>query len=281
MKLSRATSIVVLALSAGCAPSLSTMQPAHVAPKGHMQVTTAFEVGIPTGTIGRIIDSGRTLSDIAQANGSVTPDQERQLFDSGVTVAVSPPAVGYHFAAYYVPLDRLEVGLRYAGGGFRAGARYQFLRHETDPLDLTLGAGIARSTYEIPLASYIPILEIEDFTRYTIDVPLQIGTSRSYYRVWGGPKFLYSHYSTAIRLSLPSSPDLATFEGSTIYYGGQVGFAVGYKYVFVAFELTLAGLSGTAEVQTAPDPRNGEMLARNVDINGFIIYPAFGLIGEF
>jgi len=257
------------------------MQPAHVAPKGHMQVTTAFEVGIPTGTIGRIIDSGRTLSDIAQANGSVTPDQERQLFDSGVTVAVSPPAVGYHFAAYYVPLDRLEVGLRYAGGGFRAGARYQFLRHETDPLDLTLGAGIARSTYEIPLASYIPILEIEDFTRYTIDVPLQIGTSRSYYRVWGGPKFLYSHYSTAIRLSLPSSPDLATFEGSTIYYGGQVGFAVGYKYVFVAFELTLAGLSGTAEVQTAPDPRNGEMLARNVDINGFIIYPAFGLIGEF
>ena len=155
------------------------------------------------------------------------------------------------------------------------------MKHETDPLDMTVGAGVSRSAYEIPFASYIPVLEVEDFTRWMVDVLLQIGTSRSYYRVWGGPKFLYSHYSTAIRLSLPSSPDLATFEGSTIYYGGQVGFAVGYKYVFVAFELTLAGLSGTAEVQTAPDPRNGEMLARNVDINGFIIYPAFGLIGEF
>ncbi len=257
------------------------MQPAHVAPKGHMQVTTAVEVGIPTGTIGSIIDTGKTISDIAQRDGMITPEQERQLFDSGVTVAVSPPAFGYHFAAYYVPLDRLEVGLRYAGAGFRAGARYQILRHETDPFDMTIGAGAARSAYEIPLSSYIPILEIEDFTRYTIDVPLQIGTSRTYYRVWGGPKFLYSHYSTALKVDLPSTPDLATFEGSTKYLGGQVGFAVGYKYVFVAFELTLARLWGTAEVQTAPDPRNGEMLARNVDISGFIIYPAFGLIGEF
>ncbi len=281
VNLSRPTWIVVLALAGGCAPSLATMQPAHVAPKGHMQVTTAFEVGIPTGTIGSIIDTGKTISDIAQRDGMITPEQERQLFDAGVTVAVSPPAFGYHFAAYYVPIDRLEVGLRYAGAGFRAGARYQLLRHETDPFDLTLGAGVARSAYEIPLSSYIPILEIEDFTRYTIDVPLQIGTSRTYYRVWGGPKVLYSHYSTALRLDLPSTPDLATFEGHTWYYGGQVGFAVGYKYVFVAFELTLARLSGRADVQTAPDPRNNEPLVRNVDINGFIIYPAFGLIGEF
>ena len=119
MNLSRPTWIVVLALAGGCAPSLATMQPAHVAPKGHMQVTTAFEVGIPTGTIGSIIDTGKTISDIAQRDGMITPEQERQLFDSGVTVAVSPPAFGYHFAAYYVPIDRLEVGLRYAGAGFR------------------------------------------------------------------------------------------------------------------------------------------------------------------
>jgi len=114
-------------------------------------------------------------------------------------------------------------------------------------------------------------------------VPLQIGTSRSYYRVWGGPKFLYSHFNTAIKLDIPGvdTPDIASFEGSSIYYGGQVGFAIGYKYVFVAFELTLAGLSGHANVQTAPDPRNGEALARDLNFSGFIIYPAFGFIGEF
>src|SRR4029078_11473592 len=122
VNLLRPTWIVVLALAAGCAPSLATMQPAHVAPKGHMQVTTAVEVGIPTGTIGRIIDTGRTLSDIAQRDGMVTAEQERQLFDWGVNVAGRPTAFGYHFAAYYVPLDRLQIGLRYAGAGFRAGA---------------------------------------------------------------------------------------------------------------------------------------------------------------
>jgi hypothetical protein len=259
------------------------MQPAHVAPKGHMQATTGFEVGIPTGTIVSLIDTGKTLSDVARQNMGLTPDQERQLFDAGVTTVVSPPAVGYHFAAYYTPFDRVELGIRYAGAGWRVGARYQLLRHETDPLDMTIGAGIARSAYEIPLASYIPVLEVDDFTRYTVDVPLQIGTSRSYYRVWGGPKFLYSHFSTAMRLSIPGvdTPDLASFEGHTLYYGGQVGFAIGYKYVFVAFELTLAGISGRGNVQTAPDPRNGEAVVHDTDISGFIIYPAFGFIGEF
>ena len=63
--------------------------------------------------------------------------------------------------------------------------------------------------------------------------------------------------------------------------GGQVGFAIGYKYIFLAFELTLAGVSGRGDVKTAPDPRNGEALAHNADISGFIIYPAFGLMGEF
>jgi hypothetical protein len=288
VNLSRAVAVVVLAVTvlsfaAGCAPSLATMQPAHVAPKGHFQVTTAFEVGIPTGTIGTIIDTGKTISDIAQQQMSLTPEQERQLFDSGVTVVVSPPSVGYHFAGYYSPLENFELGLRYAGGGWRFGGRYQLMHHQTDPFDMTIGAGISRSTYEIPLASYIPILEVEDFTRYTVDVPLQIGTSRNYYRVWGGPKFLYSHFSTAIKLSIPGvdTPDLASFEGHTLYYGGQVGFAIGYKYVFLAFELTLAEVSGRGNVQTAPDPRDGQAVVHNTDISGFIIYPAFGLIGEF
>ena len=41
--------------------------------------------------------------------------------------------------------------------------------HEDGPLDLTVGAGVARASFEIPLASYIPILEVDDFTRWTVD----------------------------------------------------------------------------------------------------------------
>jgi hypothetical protein len=277
---------LTLIITAGCAPSLSTMQPAHVAPKGHMQVTTAIEVSAPTGTITRVIDTGKTLSDVARTNMNLTPAQEQQVFEAGVNVVVVPPSFGYDLAAAYTLLDNFEVNLRYAGGGWRFGARYQILHHDTDAFDWTVGAGVSRAAFEIPLASYIPILEVDDFTRWTVDLtPLQIGTSRSWYRVWAGPKFLYSHFTTALRLTIPGvpTPDLASFEGHTIYYGGQGGFAVGYRHVFFAVELTLAEVTGTGTVTTASDPRDGGdvPVARTASLDGFVIYPTFGLIGEF
>ena len=145
---------------------------------------------------------------------------------------MSPPSVGYHFAAYYSPIDRFELGLRYAGGGWRGGARYQLLRHETDPFDMTIGARLLvlrRTRSRWRRTSRSSRSTTSRAGRSTCR--LQIGTSRSYYRVWGGPKFLYSHFSTAMRLSIPGvdTPDLASFEGHTLYYGGQVGFAIGYQ----------------------------------------------------
>jgi hypothetical protein len=278
--------LAALALLGGCAPSLATMQPAHVLPKGHVQATVGLEISAPTGTISRVIDTGKRLSDDARTQMDLTPAQEQQLFEAGVNVVVVPPSLGYHFAAAYTVIDRLEVGVRYAGGGWRFGARYQVLRHEDGPLDLTVGVGVARAAFEVPLSSYIPILAVEDFTRWTVDLaPLQIGTSRSWYRVWGGPKFLYSHFSTALRLSIPGidAPDLASFEGHAIYYGGQAGFALGYRSIFLAFELTLANVTGRGDVTAQSPARDGspEPVARAANLSGFIIYPALGFIGEF
>jgi hypothetical protein len=282
---SRLVSLGVLVVSAGCAPSLATMQPAHVAPKGHFEVTTAVEIGIPTGTISRVYDTGKALARDAEQNMAITPAQERQVFEAGVNVAVSPPTAGYLLAANYTVLNNWEVGLRYASGSWRLGSRYQLLHREDGPFDMTFGAGVARQAVEIPLSDYIPILEVDDFTRYTIDAGLLIGTSRSFFRVWFGPKFLYSHYTTAMRLSIPGvdTPDLASFEGHGIYYGGQGGLAVGYRHIFFAVELTMAELTGTASVtaQTPAQNGSGEPIAASADISGFVIYPTFGLIGEF
>jgi hypothetical protein len=261
------------------------MQPAHVAPKGHVQATAGFEISAPTGTITRLIDSAETLSNAAR-NRDLMPTEEQQVFEAGVNTVAVPPSLGYHFAANYTLINNLELGIRYAGGGWRLGGRYQILHRETGPFDLTFGVGVARSTYKIPIASSIPILEVEDFTRYTIDVaPLQIGTSRSWFRLWAGPKFLYSRFSTALRLSIPfvAEMDLASFEGHTIYYGGQGGMAFGYRYLFFAIELTMAGISGTGDVKAADPARDGSNtpIARSADLSGFVIFPTFGLIGEF
>ena len=266
--------IAAAVASVACAPSLATMQPAHVAPKGHFQATAALEVGIPTGALASAIDAGKTLSDAA-SQGSLTGDQERQVFEAGVNVLASPPSVGPNLALAYTPLDRFEVGVRYAGTAWRVGARYQLLRHEEAPLDLTVGAGLSRSAFAIPVGDFIPILEVDDFTRWTVDVPLLVGTSSSWFRVWLGPKLLYSHFSTALRLTIPGGDvQLASFEGNTTYVGGQGGLALGYRHLFFGVELTLAEAFGSASVTSTLAE------ARPVDYSGFIVYPAFGLMGE-
>ena len=277
--------ITSLCAAAACAPSLSSMQPAHVAPKGHAQATVAVEVGVPTGAVGRIIDTGKTLA--AAANDGrrpLTSMEKQQLFESGVAVAASPPSFGYHYAFAYTLLDRWELNARWAGDGWRLGSRYQLLRHEDGPFDMVVGAGVARSVFEIPLADYIPVLKVDDFTRWTFDAGVQIGTSRRYFRVWGGPKFHYSRFDMAMRLELPNAaaPDVATFEGSGKYLSGQAGVAFGYRYVFLAVELTVSRLWGSADVTSMINAQGGpDPIARSVDASGYVVFPAFGLIGEF
>lgn len=51
--------------------------------------------------------------------------------------------------------------------------------------------------------------------------------------------------------------------------------AVGYRHLFLGFELTLAEAFGSASVTATSVPA-----VRPVDVTGFVVYLAFGLIGE-
>jgi hypothetical protein len=264
------------AIAAGCAPSLANLQPARVAPKGHIQAAAGLEIGIPTGTLSRVVDGARTLADTAQTQ-QISDDQKWQLFDAGVNLAVSPPAVGPVFLGAYSFTDRLEGGLRYALGGWRVGGRFQLLRHEDGPFDMVVGLGVARAANEIPIDKVLPVVEASDFLRWTVDVPLLIGTSRSWFHVWLGPKFAYSTFSTDMRLNLVNDEiPLAAFSGHALYLGGQGGLAVGYRNLFLGAELTLGHMSGSADATTTLTTAQ-----RSTDLSGFVIYPAIGLMGEY
>jgi hypothetical protein len=205
----------------------------------------------------------------------LTDDEKRELFDAGVNLAGSPPSVSQHFAVNYTVVDRTEVGLRWAGGTWRVGGRYQFLRHEDGPFDLVAGLGVARGTTAIPLGDVLPVLKIDDFTRWTFDLPVLLGTSRSWFRAWGGAKLVYSRFDTTMHLNLAQDMTLASFEGHALYLLGQGGLAVGYRWIFLAVELTMGELNGSA---TASIPA---WAMRDTDLHGFVIYPAFALLGEF
>jgi hypothetical protein len=40
---------------------------------------------------------------------------------------------------------------------------------------MSAGIGVSRFTYSIPISDYIPVLKIDDFTRWQIDVPVLVG----------------------------------------------------------------------------------------------------------
>lgn len=273
----RPSLVLVAVIAAGCAPALSTFQPAHVPPRGTVTASGGFEVGVPVGAISTLIDTGKALAERGQAGEVLSAEQRWQIFDAGINLLLATPSIGPHIAVGYVPADRVELGLRYAGSAWRFGGRLQLLDHTRDAFDLTVGLGLSRFTAEVPLADYIPVLEMDEFTRWQVDVPILIGTSRDWFRVWGGPKLLLTTFDTRMTLTLQSDTTTASFDGNATFIGAQGGIALGYRWLFFAFELTMARGFGTTHV-TAPglDPP-----VHNTSISSFTIYPSVGLMGEY
>ena len=62
------------------------------------------------------------------------------------------------------------------------------------------------------------------------------------------------------------------------YVGGQGGIGFGYRWLFVAFELTITEMLGSA---TFSAPAMTDSPSHTTDLSGLVIYPAFGLMGEW
>ncbi|KYF77607.1 hypothetical protein BE17_26765 [Sorangium cellulosum] len=264
----------------GCAPALSTFQPAHVADKGHVQAELGLDVSVPTGAIASVVDAGVVLANIAESR-ELTEGERLTLFEAGGALALNPPSVTPHIGVGYTALDRWELNLRYTGSALRLGTRYQLLKRDKHGVDLTAGAGVGRYVIDLPIGSILGLVELEDFTRWQIDLPIQIGTAGTWYRVWGGPRLMFTTFDTALVVDLPAftgypgERELASFSGTGLYVGGQAGVALGYKHVFLGFELTLAEIFSSGELAVL-----GER-AVAVDLDSFIIYPSIGLMLEF
>jgi hypothetical protein len=85
---------------------------------------------------------------------------------------------------------------------------------------------------------------------------------------------LLTTFETQLTLSLPNNDvTVARLDGTAGALGGQGGFAIGYRRLFFAVELTLAEAFGTAHL-TAP------IGTHDTKVSSFTIFPAFGLMGE-
>lgn len=246
-----------------------------------MQVEIGTDVSIPTGTIASTIDAATTLVDIAKTQ-ELTEPQKKTLFDAGVGLALNPPSPVQHFGVGFTAVENLEFNLRYSVSALRLGTRYQILNKAKHGVDLTAGLAVGRYVLEFPVSDILGIVELDDFTRWQFEFPISIGTHGTWYRVWGGPRIMFTTFGTELTAGLPEIPgvaaakiEIASFSGTGAYYGGQIGAALGYKYVFFGIELTMAELLSSGQLDAFGKK------ALEVGLNSFIVYPAFALMGEF
>lgn len=252
------------------------MRPAHVAPKGHFQAELGMDVSVPTGTIAEVVEAGEALVTAADER-DLTDAEKKELYDGGIALALNPPSATYRMGLAYTPLENWDIALRYSISAIGLVSRYQILHAKKHGVDFSAGLGVSRYVYEFPVSSVLGIIELEDFTRWQFEIPLQFGVSGNWYRVWGGPRVMFTTFGTSLKLSIPfvKEVELGSFKGNGVYLGGQIGGALGYKYVFFAVELTMVELLSSGTLNAL-----GNQLL-DTKLNSFIIYPAFGLIGEF
>jgi hypothetical protein len=269
---------LVLLLATGCATSLSSFQPAHVAPKGSFSGEAGGDVSIPTGTIVRTIDTSKTLARAAQTR-MLSEEEKLQVFAGGLNLALNPPFFVEHAGLNYSFAHGWEAGLRYASGAWRLGARRQLLWQEQSGYDLTIGVGLQRFSFGFPVDNVIDIVKLDDFTRWNLDVPVAIGRRTDYLRWWAGPRIVLSTYSTRLEIEAPgtggvASRDVAEAAGRGAYIGAQAGAVVGYRWLFIGLEMTVVRMVGNAHI---------DVFGRRTeaDTGTWIIYPGIALLGEF
>jgi hypothetical protein len=269
---------LLAALCGACGVGLSSNQPAHVPRKGHAHVEVGVDVSYPTGTIPDVIDAAESVEQ-ATAKRAVTDDEKRRIFEGATAIAINPPAAVPHVGFDYGVAERWEVGLRLATSGVRLAARRQLLRQAEHGVDLSLGLGLGRALFTPPIHSVFESVTVDDFSRWNVDLPVALGRHDTWYRVWGGPRFLWSRVSQTMTLTLrdfgASEPvrTTGTVSGRAFYVGGYAGAALGYRSFFIGPELTVTYLFGSADVNAL----GGRDV---VSVRSWVVYPAFAVMGE-
>ena len=266
------------ALCAACGVGLSSNQPAHVPDKGHAHAELGVDVSYPTGTIPDVIRAAESVEQAVDER-ALNDAEKRKIFEGAAAIAINPPAAIAHLGFDYGVAERWEVGARVATSGARLAVRRQLLKQADDGVVLSLGFGIGRALFTPPVHSVFDSVTVDDFSRWNLDLPVAVGRHGSWYRVWGGPRLLWSRVSQTMTLTLRDfgAPQpiraTGTVSGQALYVGGYAGAALGYKSFFVGPELTVTYLLGSAQV----DAFGGR---DDISVGSLVVYPAFAVMGE-
>jgi hypothetical protein len=254
--------LLALALATGCASPLSTMQTAKPLARGQFQVSLGAGLFVPVGPIATVADVGISDSDkfldLIERGERVelSEEDQRRLLGAGIALAVAPPGPVTEIMVRGGVAENFDMGLRYSGISLRLDAKYRFLHRgsgENGPesrrrsFDMALGVGVARHNFKSKVLDLLEVVDIKDFSRYDVEVPLYISSEvGEIFKLYAAPKYIFSRTSLDEKLVDYSQDgkDVVGFDVSlparvnSHFVGSSFGVALGYKYVHLYAELT-------------------------------------------
>jgi hypothetical protein len=277
--------VLVTLASAGCSTTLSTLQPAEPMRPGHVQANAAVDVNVPAS---RIVDAIDVVADLGKRYVSdpgyrPSDEEQRQALAAGVGLAVSAPGVSPDVMLRVGVLKHLDVGVRWSGVAAHADAKYRFFATkdasaaDEQAVDRVgdgpdrgfqgaVSLGVSKDIYSGFAFEALEYLKVVHYSRWNIELPVIFGARLGRFgHYWFGPKYVLSTYS--IGASLKNIGIVPSASGAIHHLGAFGGVGVGYKVVFVFFELTIMEMFAEPEI-----------FGRRTDLGGIVAAPAGGLM---
>lgn len=262
----------------GCAPTLSSLTPAHVAKPKHVQMELGMGLAMTGGGLPHALNVGENLDQ----QSALSVRQQRQLINSEWANNATPSGVEMDLGVAVGVAENWEVSGRATTAGLRLGGRHQFLKQRVDGLDLSVGLGLRSDAYRAAGTTAYDSVETNKLSNWGFDIPVLLGGSGDWFRWWTGTRILAWHYATRFDMQTTNaSGQMLAYSidgtGGSVCAAGVLGGALGYEHVFLAFELT-AGYLGTAARLQASRDDVGSFSFRS---SSLVVFPAIGLLSEY
>jgi hypothetical protein len=247
-----------------CSTALSTMQPVQALPKGDLQFNTGVGFNVAPGPIISAFDAALAISQKDEID--INAEDEQQFLTAGLALALNPPGVINEYSFRYGLGHGFDAGLRYTGKSFNAEGKWQFLDNE-DPkrIDGALHLTAGRHAFDGFLLDLLDEFDLANFSRTDVSLSAMVGKKpNDYVEFWAGPKYAVGIYKAEGTFAKTGIIEDAA--GAMQYIGGTAGLALGYKYLYVITELTVANLLFKEEI-----------LGEEQDLGGVVFYPSIGL----
>ncbi len=274
----------------GCTTTMTNVTPTHAMEPLGVEVSARGTFQAHTNVIGKTIAGGRDVYDVVQDRDSdepITEEQFRKFIDAGLAWFLFRPGGNFELSArlgLWKLLEGLELGLRYDFTTIKGDLKLQFFESDNEAFAMSLLFGVGRQTVPVPGA--LEWLSLTEWKRTDFDTQLSFGWRiPDIADIYINPRVMVSRVTIEhklpdfVRDRLPEEVEQleeeygldTLFEDETmVYWGATVGGMVGYKYVFLALELTAFKLE--FEPQIFGSQRKFDSL---------VLAPTLGLVGRF